>query len=328
MPESIGKCVTDIGSIAALVNEAQERLLNDPLAPEEGWWGGWVKMVFNVTAPNATIITPREVARIVVMDVCKNPIRIRNGFYEYLQFGIGLQPTGCTTDCNQILQAYERETVISTTEFVGNKTVRAYPVAAGDVGKRVLVQGQDHNGNNVYTTDALTQSPIQGEYIVLTSPFVTTTNVFSTLTGLQKDSTLDDVRLFQVDPIAGTETSLATMAPSELTAQYRTYFLNGLQNNCCSGALIQVSAQCKLDYIPAKNDNDYLLIQSVPALIEECMSIRFGRMDTMAAQQMSELKHQKALKLLFGQLDNYLGKERTAIHVPLFGSDRLKTMWR
>lgn len=328
MPESVGKCPTDISAIAALVNEAQERLLNDPLAPEEGWWGGWAQMAFNVMAPNATIVTPREVARIIVMDICKQPVRIRNSFYEYLQFGIGMQPRGCNQQCGQPLEAYERETVVSTTAFLGTQTVRVYPVSSADVGKRVLVQGTDSAGARIYTLDAFTQAPISGEYVVLGQPFVDSVNTFSTLTGIQKDQTFDTVKLYQVDPVTGVQTDLVTMEPSEQTAQYRTYFLNGLTNNCCSYATLQVLAQCKLDYVPAKTDQDYLIIQSVPALIEECMSIRYARMDTPGALQLSEAKHQKALRLLFGQLDHMLGKERTAIHVPLFGSDKLKAQPR
>lgn len=324
MPESIGKCQADIGGIAAMVNEAQERLLNDPLAPEEGWWGGWVRMAFSVSPPTATIITPREIARVILMDVCRNPVRIRNSFYEFLEFGNGFQPRGCNQSCGQVLEAYERETVISTTPFQSPAVVRCYPVNPNDVGKRVWVQGSDTNGKRVYGIDTLTQSPILGEQVTLTLPFVDTVNTYSILTGFQKDPTLDDVQIFQVDQVTGAQTDLLTMEYNQLTSEYRTYFINGLRNNCCSGNPIQVLAMCKLDYIPARVDADYLLIQSVPALIEECMSIRFGRMDTPGALQLSEQKHAKALKILFGQLDHYLGKERTAITVPLFGSDRLK----
>ena len=250
MPESVGQCVSNIGAIAALVNEAQERLINDPLAPDEGWWGGWVKMAFNVYPPWQSIVTPINIARVIVMDICKQPVRIRNNFYEYLQFGIGLQPRGCNTaacGCNQPLEAYERETVVSTTGFSGPKLVRAYPIDAGDVGKRVLVQGKDQNGMQVYTTDPYTQAPISGEYIVLGFPFVTTVNTFSTLDGLQKDLTLNDVTLVQVDPVTATETDLVKMEANQQTSQYRTYFINGLKNNCCASTPIQVIAQCKLD---------------------------------------------------------------------------------
>jgi hypothetical protein len=43
-------------------------------------------------------------------------------------------------------------------------------------------------------------------------------------------------------------------------------------------------------------------------------------MDTAQAQQLAGFKHQSALRILFGQLDNYLGKQQTAIQRHIEGS--------
>lgn len=58
----LGVCVNDIPALAGLVNVATERLISDPLAPEEGWWGAWAKYVFNVSPGQPYIVAPREVA--------------------------------------------------------------------------------------------------------------------------------------------------------------------------------------------------------------------------------------------------------------------------
>jgi hypothetical protein len=87
---------------------------------------------------------------------------------------------------------------------------------------------------------------------------------------------------------------------------------------------VQVQAQVKLDFVPVLNDSDYLLIQSIPALIEECMAIRWSRIDAPQATAKEKTRHAKALSILCGQLDHYYGKTKTAIGMRLFGSDRLR----
>lgn len=335
LPEAIGDCASNLSDIAAFVNEAQQRLLHDPTAPDEGWWGGWGKYVFTVQGVNQMITTPRDVARIIVMDVCKRPMRIRNQFFEFLEFGVGYQPWGCGTTgsrCCQQYQAYERETTPTLATLVPGSTIRIYPKDSRDVGQIVQIGGRDSNGQVIYGTATLTQAPILGEKISLDVPFADSANYFSEISGIQKPVTFGEIQLFSVDPNTGGETYLSQMEPTETSAEYRRYFLNGLNNNCCprdpndpTGAtrIQQVIAMGKLDFWPVYSDTDYLLIQSLPAMIEECMAIRYSRQDTPGAAALAREKHSNALRFLFGQLDHMLGKTRTAINLSLWGRDRL-----
>jgi hypothetical protein len=331
LAQAVGLCATDIASISAIVNEAQERLINDPLAPEEGWWGSWIQMAFNVSQASPYFYTPREVSRVILLDVCKSPVIIRNQFYEFLEFGKGYMPSGCpsTNPCDQSLAAYERETVYTFTPLLSTaQTIRIYASDTADLGRTVLIQGKDSNGNIIRFVDSAVPQSGLGESMVLATPFTDSVNTFTEITGIQKQRTYGEVQIYQVDPTTGTETALVVMQPSEQTALYRKYFVNGLPTRCCNSSTtnttLQVLAMCKLDYVPVQVDSDYLMIMSVPALIDECMSIRFGRIDTPGAQQLSLMKHQSALRLLFGQLDNYLGRERPAIRRSLFGSDPMQ----
>jgi len=338
LPGAVGLCGADIASISGIVNEAQERLLHDPMAPDEGWWGGWGRMVFNVNVSNRNgyIVTPKDIARIIVMDVCQTPVRIRNGFYEFLEFGPGLRPrpTTCLTgavgqacSCSSPMQAYERDTVVTLApQTVTPATLRFYPTDASDLGKRILVQGTDQNGQVIYGVDPTTQTAILGEYVALTLPYVDTVNRFSTITGFIKDYTLGPVQLFQVDA-NGDQFAFSSMEPKESTPLYRRYLVDGLPLNCCNNAAsgtVQITAQCKYDYTPVQSDSDATLIQSLPALIEECQSIRYSRMDSANAPQLEQKHHMKALQLLNGQLDHVLGKTNTAISVPIAGSNRFR----
>ena len=328
-PEAIGECADNLSKIASIVNECQERLLHDPLAPDEGWYGGHAMMLFNVSQSNhaAYITTPREVARVIAFNVCDQPMRLRNGFYEYLEFGIGTQPNACGNNCGCQRQAYERDNAVTLASFLATpQKLRFYISDAADVGKRIVVQGTDQNGVMVLGLDSVTQQSVLGETVYLNMPFSDTVNTFATLTGFLKDVLLGPMQMFQVDPVTGTQVALSSMEPQETTAAYRRYLLNGLPANCCNAASsgLQVKAQVKLDLVPVVSDQDYLLIQSIPALIQEAMCRRYEMNDTEKAAKLAERHHLKAIQLLDGQLDHVLGKTSTAIRVSLFGSDRLR----
>lgn len=334
LPGRVGLCATDTTAVAMIVNEAQERLLNDPMAPDEGWWGGWATMRFNVQVTNryAYVITPHDIARLIVLDVCQTPVRIQNGFYEFLEFGIGLQPkASCTSSqqcaCSVQAQAYERANVVTLYDQTINPAIiRLYPGDPSDYGRRVLLQGKDQNGKPVLGVDPSTRQSILGEFINLELPFSDSLNSYSQITGIQKGAMLGQLTINQVDPVTYYESNLSVMEPNEYTASYRKYLINGLPVNCCntSSGIVQITAQAKLDFVPVLSDSDYLLIQNIPALIEEAQSIKYSSMDSSNAPNLEAKHHAKALQLLFGQIDHYMGKTNTAIRVPIFGSDRPK----
>ncbi len=328
----LGVCVNNIPALAGLVNVASERLIMDPLAPEEGWWGGWAKYVFTVSPSTPYIVAPREVARLIVMDVNTCPVKVQNGFYEFLDYGEGLQPKPCKENvCNGFTQAYDRDTVpILGTLNPTAQTIRVFPSDPRDVGKTVLVQGTDQNGNIVTSTDPITNQTILGEILTLALPFTDSVSLFQTtgnrqgITGLQKDSTFGSVAFFQVDPVTGESAALSFMEPAEMVGCYRRYYVGNIpcRPQCSATDTNQVTAMCKLDYAPIASDSDYLKIPNVPALIAETEAIRYFSQDTEVAQDLGAKKHAEALRLLFGQLQHYLGNERPAISVSLFGPSR------
>lgn len=328
--EAMGVCQAD-PKVIAYCNDAQERLLMDPLAPEEGWWGGWITMALTASISNgsAYVTTPREIARLTDIAVCQQPIHMRNGFYEYLRYGEGIQPKTCAPFCTSSLYAYDRDNVVTLFPLLSPaQTIRIYLTDARDVGRRVLLQGKDANGLVIRGTDPGTGRSGLGEYVSLVSPFADSTYTYSEVTGIQKDETWGMIQLYQVNPSTAVETVLSSMEPKEGSASYRRYLLSGvpsLNNACCNtaGGTVQITAQGRLDFIPVSNETDYLTIPNVPALIEECQSIRFSRIDDPNGATKMMLHHARALALLNGQCDKYLGKVNTAVKVPIFGSNRM-----
>jgi hypothetical protein len=323
IPEAIGACASDNGKLIELVNEAQQRLVF--AGGETGWWGSWAKTVFSVdTVADPFITLPRSIARLINLDVCKCPVRIQNEFYEFLEAGIGLQPSQC--DCNQI-ETYDRGMFPTFSDLVPpNKRLRFYITDAADVGRRALVQGTDQNGTTIYSLDGIDQ--VTGIYVAFSQPFVDTPFDITTLTGLQKDFTVGQVKVFEVDTLTGVQRLILTMEPSEEVAGYRRYFLNGLPRNCCNPTdptvtTVQVTAMSKLALIPVAVDTDYLVIQNLAALKEECQAVRFGEMDVEGALAQAAIRHKKAINLLNGELIHWLGKERPAISFAPFGTAHL-----
>lgn len=323
IPEAIGTCRDDIATLVSTINEAQQRLITDELQPDEGWWGTWSVMLFNLAQDYPYFTLPRGVARVTATNLCKKPVLLRNQFYEYLDFGNGIRPLGCCSSACENLGAWDRGQVITFLDIAPpNKILRVFLTDASDVGKRVFISGKDAFGNIVYSQDGLNR--VTGEFVEIVSPFADSTNQWTELSGIQKDITNGPVQFFEVDTVTGDDRLILQMEPGETVAAYRRYFINGLPQNCCGGTQIQVSALVKLDYVPVAVDTDYLIISNLSALKEECMAIRMQEMDSTEAKRGALAHHAAALRLLAGELDHQIGKERIAITVPIFGSDKLR----
>lgn len=326
IPGDLGECAANSGTLAQYVNEAQRRLVY--AGGENGWWGGWAKMLFNVDPAVSMITTARDVARLIHIDVCRKPVSIQNEFFEFLEFGSGLmrlRPT-CAGRCScKMMQAYDRGTTPTTAEFVSGNKVRAFYTNIADVGKRVLIQGTYPNGLPIYSIYNGFQ--ITGFYLTLDTPFVESAFALGSVTNIQKDVTLAPVSLFQVDP-ASNPTILVMLDPREMTPSYRRYFIDNLPDNCheCDSpcGTVQVTALAALDFIPVTVDSDFLLIRNLSALREECMAIRYSRMDDPKALAMSDHHHKEAIKLLNRELKHYEGDQGLAVNFAPFGWSTLE----
>ncbi len=323
LPGVVGLCQSDISSVANIVNSAQRRLLMCKEACDEGWWGTWAEIAFNVSRTQPYITLPREVARLQFVDVCDGPIAVNNQFFEYLQFGNGRLPKTrpCTPIGSQI-QGMARNNYPTTTDLTnGPQILRAYLGNAADAGQRIFYAGQDSNNRTVYTQDFTNR--VTGQFVVLDSPFADAPQQWNRITGIQKDVTSGIVEVYQVDPTSGEEILLVTMQPTETTAWYRRYYFDQLPCSCCGTCpeqTLTVTAIAKLDLIPVRVDTDYLLLQNEEAIIEECQSVRLSEMDTANAKAMAQERHIQAVRLLNGELNHYNGKDQVAVNFAPFGS--------
>lgn len=352
LPTVVGKCQGDIADIAKYLNAAQERLLLCREAGEEGWWGTWAEMRFNVSQSVPFVTLPREVARIEVAAICNHPVPIRNQFYDYLQFGNGRMPNafiqtivapGTVTpftfsSCFSTIDIRSRNNAPTFADLSNPpQNIVLFPgdPTDGQGQARVLLQGLDPAGNTIYTTDGLNR--VLGQFVTLKNPFATAPIPMSKITGVQKDITIAPVQVFQSDPNTGAQILLLTMEPSEQTAWYRRYFFNQLPLDCCNGAvpsvcnptlpavnLVQITAIAKLELIPVAVDTDYCLIQNKEALISEAQAVRYSEMDVPNKAQLMADHHTQAVRYLNGELTHYLGLNEPAVNFQPFGSAHLR----
>jgi hypothetical protein len=340
IPSSVGLCAADVPGTASYVNEAQQRLII--AGGETGWFGSWQKVAFAVDPSDSYLTLPRQIARIINLDVCNYPVRVQNEFYEFLEAGIGHQPSSpcaCPAAC-QVLETFDRGVTPTFRDIIptGNpKLVRIYATTNRDYGRRVLLQGLDTNGTVIRSLD--NGVDVEGEFITLGAPFATSAFTYLKITGIQKDVTAGDVRFYEVDSVLGTQRSISLMEPSETVACYRRYFINGISNTCCACGTISgsicatpnptpatasVLAMAKLEFIPVAVDTDYLLIGNLPALKLECMSVRLEESDEEKSFALSQKLHQQAIKLLNKELTHYTGRLMPATNFAPWGNAKLE----
>jgi len=336
-PESMGLCQGDVAGCALAVNTAQPRLIGAKEAGDEGWWGTWAEMAFNVSQSDPFITTPRGVARLESINMCTMPIPLQNQFYEYMQFTNGSWPKNpCRTQLCNPVSGFSRNNAITFSDLLSpNKILSVRGTSAADETLRTLIGCVDANDQVVFSLDGPVQ--VRGVYVTLTLPSATLSVAgvpleISAITGIQKDVTLGAISYYEVDTVTGDERLLLTMEPGETTAFYRRYYLSGVPTNCCGvpaavAGTVQVSAMAKLEPIPVKVDSDYLTLTGeigLQALICECQATRLSKVDSLAAKQEARERHNAAIRLLQGQLVHYLGKQDPAISFAPFGTARLR----
>ena len=330
IPQVLGVAAADVPTLLSYVNEAQRRLIKS--SGDKGWWGSWAKMVFNVDPANPMLTAPRTVARITDMSICRTPIRIQNEYFEFLEYGCGLQrplpncQSACASESCATMQALDRGMFPTTVDITAGQKLRVFLTESADVGKKIFFSGTDINDDAF--TEIVNGVQVNGFYITLASPFVDSTAALNTLTGIMKEITYGPVRIYGLDTTTGDVTLLATLAPGDTSPTYRRYFLTGLPTQCtdCDSAtgVVQVTGMAKIEYNPVANDSDFMTIGNLDALKAECQAIRLEEMDNMNAATLAKSKHKDATRLLNEEIIHYLGKETPALSCKPWGRDTLE----
>lgn len=271
------------------INEAQERLVY-----KGKWPNTYVR--YAVTNSNGTITWPRQLETIEAVAVNDTPAIIRNEWYEFLESGVGLRDS----DDGDGLTLIDRAEAVSFSDIDGlDKKLKVVTKSDTDVGKTMILQGYDENGDWIRTQDG--SSHIDGEKVTLvaSSSSVTTTNKFSGLSGVIRDKTNYNVLLKEYDTAGGTDRTIAEYQPTEARPTYRRSLIAGLPDTSTK----TVTVVGKLRFVPVENDNDWLYINYEGALKLMVQAIRKEETNSEDASRYEG----KAIQLLQDQLLHYLG---------------------
>lgn len=268
--QSINLCVTDARFLQYL-NQALPRLMN------RGRYVG-LNQKYAVCTAGSFITLPRRFQTAEVMDVCKYPVQIRNGWFEFLENGPGR--VASQTDCAGN-NAYDRGR-----GFAGfadlpydNTKIRLVPILGADAQKTVTIRGTDSAGNYVLTNAGATD----GERMVLAFPHVDSITVWGKqeFRTVLKDVTKGFVKAYAYDYLndPGAATTLVQIGlwePSETIPDYRRYEVPMVTSikkcSSCQGAVnydcadVSVIVMARMAFVPVVNDLDVLPIGNVEAI--------------------------------------------------------------
>jgi hypothetical protein len=300
--EMLGRC-PDSAKVVALINEAQERLLNRPHRA----LGAIARL--EVCVNDACITWPRMVRSIEVASLCNTAMRVRSEWFEFLPNGPGqLKETNLVG-----LQLIDHGTACVFADVRGaSSKVRVTCDLAADNGSKVLLQGYDQNGNWILTNDG--GNWIEGEYVTASVGGTNSVNTFAPPGPVRviKPETDGPIRLYEWDTLTSAITrSLAVYEPSEVLPIYRRSFIPGLSSlNTCSGSSDpcdkkRVVVLARLQHVPVSKDNDFLVLNNIAAIKEMVKSIVYAEQD--GKLQEAEVHEIRARREIEGESSAYLG---------------------
>lgn len=303
IPGAVGLCASDT-RFRNLLNQAQRRLL-----AKGTWWGCYQKVRFCLTDGNIT--WPRQVAAIHAVTLCNEPLVNVNEWFEFLPTGPG--PL-CTDDC--LLMHKDNGTAVTFGEITGTDSkIKVYADVTEAASAKITVQGYDENGQWIRTQVGGVW--IDGEQILISTTPQTSTKFFTSVTGVSKPVTNGLVRVYAADQSSAVETALGYYEPDETLPVYRRSTITGFDgvSPCCTGAdceTLSVEAMVKLDFIPARNDEDWLIVSNLAALRSECISLDLrDKARATGDFTTAEAFEQDAIRVLQEELNHYLGPGHT-----------------
>jgi hypothetical protein len=123
----------------------------------------------------------------------------------------------------------------------------------------------------------------------------TTVNAFCSIDAINKTPTKGWVRVYALDPVTGSESNIAILAPDETLPQYRSYAIPGHESE--EGATVTVLAKRK--FIPVKSDDDDLIVTNLGAL--KMMAIAIEKEENNNLEEAMQYE-EKAVQLLREEL--------------------------
>lgn len=300
IPE-VNMCSAD-ERMVPLINRAIERIVEESR-------GSILHQKIRMCVYDNMITTPPGVASMTDFAICDTAVPMRSEWYEMLpdkgDVYIG-QNSGT-------ISVHDRGEACTFSDIIGSKKLKIYLSIEEDAGVYCYALGHDEHQRPLRTTHGLSGGVYKdGEKVHIggTGPFLTT-NLFTSLTHFQKPRTRGRVLIYEYDTSTTAERPIATYEHFETLPSYRRYLVRGIPT--CSGCSpLTVTAMAKLEYIPASDDNDLLIVPSMEAIRMMCKAIiKLDNSDERAGLALSS----ESMRRLGMHRDHVSPIERTAVVV-------------
>lgn len=256
----------DDARVPGKVNEIQARLL-----PMGKWVDAYQHYRFCVRS--ACITLPWQLETIETCAINNYPMPIHSEWYQYIKDGYGL------LDGNTMAVEDKGSGWVAFDDVVGaNKKLRVYSDTPEAAGATILLEFWNQNKLPVRTEyPAGSGTWINGERVAISQVQTNTVNfcMANGLVAVQKPVTNGNVYLYEYDTVLLTQKLLAIYEPDEVRPNYRRYvipYCNQDASPACSNQTVDVIA--KRRFIPARNDNDWLIVGNPGALKMGAMALR------------------------------------------------------
>ncbi len=276
----------------------------------ESWWNLTYK--YRIAVSEGLITWPREIATIEAISSCGYPMPIRSEWFEYVSGGYGLRDREayCETDslpnpCKWDWQTFDRQMspLFSDVVPTGNaKSIKLYSDLAENGTDYVWLFGTDTDGNPLRTNTTGNEWVDGIRALTPTNPMVPVTfpGTVGVITGIVKPTTRGTIHLYEYDTVLLTQRKIATYQANETVPSYRRSFVGGL----CLNHETVVTVLAKREFQPAVNDEDILLLGSIPAIKMMMLAVR--KLDQGIFVE-SETYERKAFEILDREAQHYLG---------------------
>lgn len=280
----------DDALVSLRINEACERFF------VSGRWKGMLVEV-DLDASQGYVTLPRRCEAILGITVDKAPRTPFSRWYSFVPGGPGQVSNSAHVGPDLILDAGDNHPVFRDPPYESFRLrVKVPSTSDRDTGNYVVLKGNDADGNPVYSADGS-----EGLLLNLTTESNTSTQYFSSLTGILKPLTNGYLTLWAVNS-QNQETQIGEYEPGETNIGYRRYRIVRADN----AASPVVRALCKRRFTPVLSENDDIIPDNMGALKLGLISLKYE--DTNDLERATEY-FQRALSLLNAELKEARGSQ-------------------
>lgn len=289
------------------------------------WWQ--TEVLMRVCFEGCRIVWPRQVGTVMGVRFCRGGmVQLKNNWWAIAGY-CGDNRWGLSAD----VVGRDDDTAPCYNEVTGNtgKYIRWNVVKGNDVGKTMRIYGTQYGGQPLQELNSEGKW-VPGITITSARPYIQTTILVTKITGIRIQGVTDGLAsmegvsyLYQVDPVTGDLFDLAVYQPGETTPDYRVTRFNNLDQICAKedsyGRKIrQADALVKLQYIPAHEDHDFLMLSNLDAIK---LGIQALRAEEANDDVQAEIKWSKSIKELNMEIRDRDPASKTVIRINDIGGD-------